>query len=244
MSTNGPADEGLDNLEPPSDDLLAGELVLGVLDADQRRAAYLRTESDPAFAERVAAWERRLAPLAASIEPAEVPTHVWPQLRMRLGWTSSATRGATWQSVGLWRTVAGLAAAAAVAAIIVGRIATHAPTQPENRPEPVITLARDNGAPGWLASIDAEHGTLLLVPVPAPRDSQGRVPELWLIPPGAAPRPLGLLSTDRSAAVSVPAPLRPALRSGAVLAISLEPPGGAPQGSPTGPIIAKGTVRL
>lgn len=34
-----------------------------------------------------------------------------------------------------------------------------------------------------------------------------------------------------------------AIARGAVLAISLEPPGGSPTGAPTGPVIAAGEVR-
>ncbi|MGH8327964.1 MAG: anti-sigma factor [Steroidobacteraceae bacterium] len=248
MSDNNPMPGDDDGLEPPSDELLAGEFVLGVLDAEQRRAVLARIETDPAFAHQVAAWERRFGPLAATVPPAEVPPHVWHQIRMRLGWGLAPARPRALQSVGLWRAIAGLAAAAAIAALIIGRMPSNGPSPPQANlqpaPEPVTTLARDNGTPGWLASIDAARGTLLLVPVPAPADAQGRVPELWLIPPGKAPRPLGLLSTNRSHGIAVPPDLRAALRAGSVLAVSLEPPGGAPHGVPTGPIVAKGLIQL
>jgi anti-sigma-K factor RskA len=143
-----------------------------------------------------------------------------------------------------------LAAAAAVAAVFFGRVQPP-PAPPVTPPvavlpgesaQPVTTLARDDGTPGWLASIDAARGTVRMVPVPAPSDVQGRVPELWLIPPGEAPRSLGLISVDRTQLVVVPKALLRALAKGSTLAISLEPPGGAPQGVPTGPIIAKGGI--
>ncbi|MBV8782629.1 MAG: hypothetical protein JOZ67_00410, partial [Gammaproteobacteria bacterium] len=54
MSTPLPPDEGAGG-GPPDDDVLAGELVVGVLDASERRAARARIESDPAFAARVSA---------------------------------------------------------------------------------------------------------------------------------------------------------------------------------------------
>ena len=49
---------------PPidDDDLLAGEYVLGVLDADARAAATRRLEGDPEFAARVARWDAHFAP--------------------------------------------------------------------------------------------------------------------------------------------------------------------------------------
>lgn len=68
------------------------------------------------------------------------------------------------------------------------------------------------------------------------------MPELWLIPPGEAPRSLGLLTVDKTQLVIVSKALLRALAKGSTLAVSLEPPGGAPQGVPTGPIIAKGGI--
>lgn len=248
MSANGPMSGDEDRLEPPTDEVLAGEYVLGLLDAGQRRGVQARIATDPAFADLVSQWERRMDPLLEGIAPVEVPPRVWQRIRSRLGWTTPAARGSLWQNVGLWRTATALAVVAAIAAVLVGRVPRHAPPQPSTALQPaaapVTTLARDSGAPGWLASIDAARGTMLLVPVPAPPDARGRVPELWLIPQGKAPQPLGLLSSDRSRAVTVPPGLRSALRSGSLLAVSLEPPGGAPHGAPTGPIVAKGVIQL
>ena len=42
-------DQDFEGREPPSADLLAGEYVLGVLDAEQRREAAERIERDPGF---------------------------------------------------------------------------------------------------------------------------------------------------------------------------------------------------
>ncbi|MDE2448737.1 MAG: anti-sigma factor [Gammaproteobacteria bacterium] len=248
MSSNDskPGDE--DGLEPPPDEVLAGEYVLGVLDAGQRRAVQDRIAADPVFARRVGEWEQRLGSLHASIAPVEVPPQVWQRIRSRLGWQTPTARAGLWHSIGLWRTATALAVAAAIAAFLVGRAPPRVPRQPTAALQPaagsVTTLARDSGAPGWLASIDVGSGTILLVPVPEPPDPRGRVPELWLIPQGKTPQPLGLLSSSRSHAVIVPAGLRAAIRSGSLLAVSLEPPGGAPHGVPTGPIVAKGIIQL
>ncbi|HTT04694.1 MAG TPA: anti-sigma factor [Steroidobacteraceae bacterium] len=235
--------------DPPSDDVLAGEYVLGVLDAEQRLAVETRIKAEPIFAQRVAEWEQRLGPMAASIEPIDVPDHVWARICERLGWpAASRVRTQPWHSIGFWRTVAAAAAVIAIGAIIVGVSPMLAPRSNQAAlpaAEPVTTLAHDDGTPGWLASVDARRAALLVVPVPMAPDSRGRVPELWLIAPGKAPRPLGLLSNARTDALVVPADLRAALTtSGTVLAVSLEPPGGAPNGAPTGPIIAKGTIQL
>ncbi|ALN90798.1 anti-sigma-K factor rskA family protein [Lysobacter gummosus] len=85
---------------------------------------------------------------------------------------------------------------------------------------------------------------MLMVPVPAPADAQGRIAELWLIPQGEAPHSLGLVSTQVAHSVPVPADLLAKLVTSATLAISLEPPSGVPHSAPTGPIVAKGGLSL
>lgn len=250
--------------DPPSADTQAGEYVLGVLNAGERRAAEAKIVADPAFARLVDGWERRLAPLIDEIAPVEAPAHVWPRIRTRLGWAAveRSGGGGLLNSVNFWRAATGFAAAAAVAAIFIGRV-PQAPVEPVAPPvaveptpapqptpqpaeadvaKPVTILANDSGNPAWLVSVDPVKGTVLMVPIPQPADGQGRVPELWVIPSGQAPISLGVVSNERSHTVTVPAQLRRELEIGSTLAITLEPSGGAPQGKPTGPVIAKGGI--
>ena len=245
--------------EPPRADLLAGEYVLGVLDAHARAAAEARIARDPGFARLVAEWDLRLAPWFAEFPTADVPAHVWPRIRTALGWAPVASRPeGLWHRAGFWRGAAALAAVVAIVAVLAGRVPVDdtrevpvvvAPTPapaptPAIEALPVTTLAHEDGSPGWLASVDAAHGRVLVVPVPADVDAEGRVAELWLIPEGGAPASLGLLPHDRTHAVDVPVALHAALVAGATLAVSLEPPGGAPHGAPTGPVVASGALRI
>ena len=66
--------------------------------------------------------------------------------------------------------------------------------------------------------------------------------ELWLIPEGEKPHSLGLIDPDKPVTISVPENLLPKVNQSAVLAVSLEPPGGSPTGQPTGPVIANGKL--
>jgi anti-sigma-K factor RskA len=174
-----------------------------------------------------------------------------------------------WQRAGLWQATTALAAGLAIVAFFAGRdlrspqdtptpgpvVVTPVdpkppvdppvqdpPVEDPNATRPVTTLASDDGRAGWLASVDRDKGTVLMVPVPSAADAQGRVPELWLIPPGESPKSLGIVSHERAHTVKVPDTLREALTQGAILAITLEPPGGAPQGIATGPSVAKGDL--
>jgi|SRR5580692_8887029 anti-sigma-K factor RskA len=243
-----PPDEGAG--DPPDDEVLAGELVLGVLASADRRQAQARAEADREFSARVAGWERRFAPLLAEIPPLAPPAQLWPQIRSRLGWRDgAATAPGIWQSLALWRSAAAIAALAAVALWLTRAPAPPPPVAVVPPPESalakaVTTLAHDDGSPGWLASVDPAQGTVLMVPVPGTPDAQGRVPELWIIPQGQAPRSLGAVSITRSHTVPVPADARSALAAaGSVLAVTLEPPAGMPHAAPSGPIIAKGAIK-
>ena len=244
-----PEPTGPESNEPPSDDVLAGEFVLGVLNAAQRRQLQARIESDRAFAQRVEYWEQRFAPLLADIEPVEAPAQVWSGICRRLGWKEgeSADPG-FWQSLRFWRVATVLASLVAIAAIgvIAERSSTPVPVaqqQAEPGSEPVTPLRHDDGTPGWLASVDAVRGTVLMVPVPAAPDPQGRVPELWLIPAGKAPVSLGAVSITRSHTVAVPDDARANLVAGSTLAITLEPAVGIPHAAPSSAVIAKGTIQ-
>jgi anti-sigma-K factor RskA len=243
-----PDDQEPGGLEPPDDDLLAGEFVLGVLAAAERRAAYARSQVDPAFAARIVGWERRLAPWLSDVSPARVPEELWQRLRRGLGWSEKAP-ASFWSSLALWRSIAALAIVAAIALWVArppGPVApptTVVSSLPQAPAKPVTTLARDDGTPGWLASIDRAHGTVLVVAVPAAADAQGRVPELWIIPAGKAPRSLGAVSINSADTVEVPADARAALSApGSILAVTLEPAAGIPHAAPSGPIVAKGAI--
>lgn len=252
MSTPGlpPGETGANGTEPPSDDLLAAELVLGVIDSSQRRSLQARADSDRAFAERVSYWETRFAPWLSDIEAVDPPSRVWTRVCERLGWQNSepASTGLR-RTLAFWRAATVLSAIVGIVAIaaLLQRVAqppvagqTSRPTQAEG--QPVTPLWHDDGTPGWLVSIDRARGTVLVVPVPTATNPRGRVPELWVIPAGQAPRSLGLVSGDRSWTVTVPPDLRAALVTGSVLAVSLEAAAGAPHAAPAGPIVAKGSI--
>lgn len=233
----------------PGDDVRAGEYVLGVLDAGARRQAQARIANEPAFAHLVQAWDARLAPWLLRVEPIAASAHVWPRIRTQLGWPSvAAARPGLWNNVAFWRAATALAAAAGIAAIVIGLhppqpLPPAPPVAEEQAAKPVTVLAHDDGSTGWIASIDLPHGKVLMVPVPAPADASGRVHELWIIPSGKAPLSLGFVSGEKAHTIAVPETLRRELAVGATLAITLEPSAGMPHAAPSGPVVAKGGIR-
>ena len=243
--------------------LLAGEFVLGVLDAEASAKVRTRIANEPAFARLVLDWEARLGPWLLEAGSVAPPPQLWPRLRTRLGWPAAAggrhARG--WNDAGTWRALAALATAAAIAALAVAlrpTLPTGSEAVPYPTPDaivgatpisgeaaltrPVAVLRQPDGSVGWMAAIDAIDGKLHMTPVPRPVDAQGRIHELWLIAPGSSPRSLGFVSNERAHTVLLPDALKPALAAGTRLAITLEQAQGLPHAAPAGPIVASGEI--
>ena len=68
----------------------------------------------------------------------------------------------------------------------------------------------------------------------------GKSLELWALPPGQAPRSLGVVAAQEKQTVKLKTAADSSLGDVALLAISLEPSGGSPTGAPTGPVLYTG----
>jgi len=68
----------------------------------------------------------------------------------------------------------------------------------------------------------------------------GKSLELWAVPPGGAPRSLGLVAVREKDTLLLKAKADQSLGDAAILAVSLEPSGGSPTASPTGPVLYTG----
>ncbi len=218
----------------PEDELLAAEFALGVLAGAERRAAEQRFSSDQVFARLVTEWEQRLTPWAAEIAEVSPSPQVWDRIATALP-AQTQDRG-LWQSLTFWRGLsfaAGALAAASLAAVIY--LGTVAPQQP------LVATIEGGGHRHFVATIDTRRGTVAVVPAAFSADAT-RVPELWLIPADGKPRPVGLLRADRTVTLTLPGELSALAKTNAVLAVSLEPPGGSTTGLPTGPVIATGKL--
>jgi anti-sigma-K factor RskA len=225
-------------------DLRYAEYVLGVLDANARAAVEREMQESDAAAAAVAAWHRRLLPLAAEIADREPPMHLWQKIRTELRFDPLAREREPpgfWENVRVWHWLSLAAGAIAVACIVALVLIIRQPAAP-----PITymasTLAQQNGNVGWTATMDIRSARIIIVPAAPHGLAMGRAPELWLIPKGGKPIAVGMISAD----APITLPLGPALLAGvgptAVLAVSVEPPGGSPTGQPTGAVIATGTI--
>jgi len=226
--------DAFDHSSLPDEELLAAEYALGVLSGAERAAAEQRVARDHGFARLVAEWEQRLAPWAAEIVEVAPPAQVWDRIAGAL--PAQTQGGGLWQSLAFWRGLS-LAAGALAAACLAALIYLGALTQPL----PLVATIEGDGHRHFVATIDTRRGTVAVVPAAFNADAT-RVPELWLIPADGKPRPVGLLRADRTVTLTLPAELAALAKGDAVLAVSLEPPGGSTTGLPTGPVIATGKL--
>ena len=228
------------------DDLLAAELVLGLLDGPERSSAEARADADPDFAALAEEWRVRLAPLLTQ-SPEVPPEHVWESIRAQLAANDDAPLSAAEAALRRWRMFA--VTASAVAASLALVLVTRAPVPPP-RPAPpaaapapmlVATLQGDE-SPAIVTISVSEPGRLLVTPVRLP--TGGRVPELWVIPEDGRPRSLGVIQATSPSAVPIAPAHRLHVHRGATFAISQEPRGGSPTGAPTGPVVASGKISI
>jgi anti-sigma-K factor RskA len=227
--------DAFDHSGLPADELLAAEVALGVLSGPERAQAERRRAREPAFDALVLAWEERLAPWAAGIEAVSPPPYVWDRIVTQLP-PQTARRAGLWQSLSFWRGLAlasGALAAACLAALVY--LGTLPPSSP------LVAAIDGGGHHHFVATVDTGRGTIAVVPAAFAADAT-RVPELWLVPPEGKPHSLGVLRADRAVTITIPPGLIPHTTRNAVLAVSLEPPGGSPTGQPTGPVIASGKL--
>ncbi|HXX08245.1 MAG TPA: anti-sigma factor [Pseudolabrys sp.] len=230
--------ETFDHKALPEDELLAAEYALGVLAGPDRIAAERRIASERAFAALVTEWEQRLAPWVAEIPEVIPEPQVWERIVAALPEQArrTQTQGGLWQNLAFWRglTVAtGVFAAACLAAVIYLGVLTQQ--------QPLVATIEGDGHRHFVATVNVKRGTVAVVPAAFSADAT-RVPELWLIPADGKPRPVGLLRADRGVTLPLSGELAALITGKAVLAVSLEPPGGSPTGLPTGPVIGTGPL--
>ncbi len=226
------------------EDLTAAEYALGVLDRTERTAAEARALREPAFAAEVQAWDERLSPLIDLITPVTPPASTWPHVVRALDGTGAANDTAgyspTRHTVAFWRNWALGASAAAAAALVVlairpAQIVT-APLAlaPAPAVQPILVAQLSGAGQGVLtATYDPAKGAIYAVPGGALNIPKDRSAELWLIPADGAPRSLGVVDPGKPTLVKVSDVLKPGALPAATLAITIEQPGGSPNGKPT-----------
>lgn len=232
-------------------DVLAGEYVLGLLDAEERQRFEARLPTEPALANALRRARDRFLEFDTSARPVAPSADLWPRIESSLRSGSNvidievrrdarAARRALPQRLprsraSFWQ---GFAVASLVALIAAG--ATWSTLWPDP-PRLVVVLLDAQAQP--VSIVEAFAGQKVrVVPLDRIEVPTGRTLQVWTLPdPATGPVSIGLLRTVTATTFEGP-PLPPP-KQGQLYEITLEPSGGSPTGRPTGPIVGKGFAK-
>jgi anti-sigma-K factor RskA len=220
--------------------VLAGEYVLGLMDAVEMRQTEAQAARDPLLAGEIAFWEDRLVPLTSLVPPVQPPPVLWSRLALATGIGGAIGASAPRRRGGsprAWQ--AATAAALAIAACFAYIAFLPRPANPDlNGGQFIAALGPLTGAVPYIAQSRADGSIAITQLAGARPASSGRDLQLWALPKGATrPISLGVLPAGGTL-------IRPADRPLAdeQLLVSDEPAGGSPTGLPTGTVLYGGTL--
>jgi anti-sigma-K factor RskA len=220
-------------------DVLAGEYVLGTLDAAERTAVAARRRRQASLDAAIEAWEERLGPLTETLPAVAPAPGVWPSIEARLDADAPEQVGAQRivqleRSAQLWRRAA--IAASALAACLLVAIGVREVMGPQTTKTYVAVFQKDDASPAFLLTVDLDTRVLSIRAVAA-EPQPGKSYQLWIASDklGPAPQSLGLIEAKAGITQRELARFDRALVEKATFGVSLEPAGGSPTGKPTGP---------
>jgi anti-sigma-K factor RskA len=205
---------------------LAGAYVVGILRGPARARFERSCAASQSLRAAVRRWEDQLMPLHKDLVPAIPSARVWEHIARRTrSQAPTARRRAAWR----WALIGALSLSLLVAVSI--RL-LYPPYQV------VAAVGQDQRHPLWNISRSASSGTLAIRALQQVQSNPQRAYELWALSSnGKPPVSLGLLPRSGSVERRLSASQRAALVNAIRLAVSLEPAGGSPTGSPTGPVL-------
>ena len=212
---------------------LAGAYVVGTLRGPARARFERSCVGSLVLRVAVCRWEDRLMPLLANLAVVTPSEQVWQQIYRRI--TSQgepATRRAAF-----WRwALVGTLAFSLVVGVSIRML--YPPLQA------VAELGQNRIHPLWNVSRTPNSSALTIRALQNVQSNPQLAYELWALPSnGKPPVSLGLLPRSGSVERALSAVQRAALLSSNQVAVSLEPAGGSPTGSPTGPVLFVADVR-
>jgi anti-sigma-K factor RskA len=223
---------------------LAGEYALGTLAGRARRRFEAVMHAHPAVARAAAAWDRRLAPLAAGLGELGAGEALWRRIEQRaFGAPSAASRRPSWWQ----RLFAPLPAGALAAGLTVGAAVPlvwqviDAQRQETQLPESYVgVLATADGKPGLIVSSLRRGDTVDLKPLARVAVPAGSRMVLWTLDAQGVPQAVGALPPlERFASMKIAGSAEVAFQRAVELAVSIEAAGSLPV-QPTLPYVYRG----
>lgn len=226
-------------------DALAGEYVLGTLTSAERQDVDGRRHREKALDANIRAWERRLGPLGETLAPVAPSPELYDKIRARLMLANNvvpfvAREQVLLAKVARWRNAA--AGMSAVAAALVGVIGWQGYNVQAVPTQYVAVLQTEDEKPAFLLTVNTVTNVFCISAINAPKQ-QNKSYQVWLVHdemPG--PKSLGLFHEGEMDVRPMATGKEHDMFMDATFAVSLEPDGGSPTGSPTGPVVFSGKL--
>lgn len=223
---------------------LAAEFVLGTLSPAERLDVVYRMRTDPELKRAVEVWNERLSPLIEAVNPIDPPPGIEDRVLDRVSHIGQDTNIASLQeAVRRWRlsSIVLGAVSAALAAIVIMIAPGPGPETGIGR-HYVATLQAQGSQPAFVATIDLGRGVIAIRRVNA-EVPIGKNYELWAIGGGrAAPQSLGVIDASLNISPESFGSLGKKALADTLLAVTIEPEGGSPNGQPSGPPVFVGKL--
>lgn len=222
---------------------LAGEYALGLLEGEALLAARARLARDPAFAEAVAAWEARLAPLLDEVPGATPSPDLWQRITAELDQAPPEGEVVTLQRrVRFWRRVS-VATATAATALVAVVVLRPLPERPQpSLPAPMVASIPIAQTDLRLTVTYLPERREMLVSAAGLKPDGVHDHELWLVRKQGDPVSLGVISSGFDRRVHLQADIAAQLAPGARMVLTREPLGGKPPNKAAGPVVAEGSL--
>lgn len=207
-------------------DALAGQYVLGTLKGLARKRFQRLMLSLPQAREATIMWEQNLNDLASAITPQTPRAQVWQNILNTLEHTNQPVKTVIKPATSLWRNWSFIATAAC---IILAFLVIQPTTQPQYSQQIALVQNQDKQSL-WFINVDEQ--TLSVKASDKLVAQTDKDYELWMILKGQdTPISLGLL--PKTGEKQLLKGTRFKAQDIALLAVSLEPLGGSPNGLPT-----------
>lgn len=217
----------------PHHDRLAAEYVLGTLHGRARRRFEQLLVADQELKQAVRRWESYLMPLAMQINSIKPPDRVWRAIQNRLFSSPVNERLVFWRRFAL---------ASGVMALVL-TILLLAPREPGFEPGHLALLADQQAKPIIAVSVARDSRSLQIRALATITLHADQALELWAVPTDGKPQSLGLIAGHGTTELKLKPALQARLASITAMAVSLEPAGGSPTGSATGPVLYQGALQ-
>lgn len=234
MSLSGDHSGGFED-----DRVLVAEYALGLLEGGERALVAHRIASEPALAREMVLWRERLSTLDHEFTETPAPASAFTRIERRL--FGEAVRNGWWNSLMLWRALAG--GAVAVAVLSVGFNLLNPRVNPNELATQLVAALQANEGSGveFVAFYDQHSGAVRITSLSG-QALADKDYELWYIKGDAPAVSMGVLPINQKREIPLDAAAKAGIEAGTTLAVTLEQKGGSPTGVAQGPIVAVGKV--